>query len=714
MSNNTPIISLEDQIKGMRGSELKEYINYKYKHYKSSPEGCVDYIQECLYVGIPGRGYVPFELWDTQRKMIIDIVSCMFDNSKDMYVLLGSRQCGKTTCTTAICDWLTTFYQKYNIVLIHLDDTRGKGQCEEFRKMREEKTRLMYLPTKKNALTHQIFQNDSSFRLQSAQKSKSGKDADSGRGLSVNLLWVDEAGGVDLDKLESSIFPTTSTTFIFCKEHKIPHIILLSGTANGRVGIGKRFYELWKKVEPPKNLTNPSMGGYLLYWKDIPGKDSAWYDSWSQILPPRKLHQEVDCVFLGTESALFTDDQIVNIQTYSNKLSNDTPTNYSFTCPSGYIARGTFYDTLKANNNYLIGIDMAKGRGQDYTAIEIIEYETLNQVFELRDNAIQHDDVVKLINNICLTLLNKQCNLCMSIEGNMTGSAVISDLIAMNAIYKMLIYRNTIGADISKSNQSQQVEYTSCKHGVEITAATRDLLINYIFAYVDKHLQSIRSKYLITEIESLQIDKDGRIEGVPHDDTVFALGHCLLMKFRGRPRNILNIFNSCNDIRTDPSYAQYIYLSLNNYDENKIKESLAYSDSLLYNRVGSIEGAIYGNVEGISTIVSSGSINQQLTIDMDAMSQMYAVNSVTLDANGHADTQSIENIRQSLMMQTKLIQERVRAHHEMNNNTLPTIPKVRRKNQKKEEEVHIYSNDYHGELSDMGADPMSGWIDYII
>ena len=86
MSNNTSIISLEDQIKGMHGSELKEYINYKYKHYKSSPEGCVDYIQECLYVGIPGRGYVPFELWDTQRKMIIDIVSCMFDNSKDIYI----------------------------------------------------------------------------------------------------------------------------------------------------------------------------------------------------------------------------------------------------------------------------------------------------------------------------------------------------------------------------------------------------------------------------------------------------------------------------------------------------------------------------------------------------------------------------------------------------------------------------------------------------
>ena len=131
----------------------------------------------------------------------------------------------------------TTFYQKYNTILIHIDDRRGSSQCGEFRKMREEKTKLMYLPTKKNMETWQVFSNDSSFRLQSAQKSKTNKDADTGRGLSVNLLWIDEAGGVDLEKIESSVFPTTSTTFMFCKENNIPHIILLSGTANGRVGI---------------------------------------------------------------------------------------------------------------------------------------------------------------------------------------------------------------------------------------------------------------------------------------------------------------------------------------------------------------------------------------------------------------------------------------------------------------------------------------------
>lgn len=50
------IIPLDNQVKGMPKDELKDFIKEKYNHYKSSPQGCIDYIQECLY-GI-GRAHV--------------------------------------------------------------------------------------------------------------------------------------------------------------------------------------------------------------------------------------------------------------------------------------------------------------------------------------------------------------------------------------------------------------------------------------------------------------------------------------------------------------------------------------------------------------------------------------------------------------------------------------------------------------------------------
>jgi hypothetical protein len=123
-------------------------------------------------------------------EMIYDIVDCMFSKHKNMYILLGSRQCGKTTCVCAVADWLTTFYEKYNVVLIHIDDSRGQQQCNEFRDLRQMKSKAMFLPYKKKALTHQIFANNSSFRLQPTQKSKTTAASDTGRSLSANLLWI--------------------------------------------------------------------------------------------------------------------------------------------------------------------------------------------------------------------------------------------------------------------------------------------------------------------------------------------------------------------------------------------------------------------------------------------------------------------------------------------------------------------------------------------
>ena len=642
---------------------MADYIKNRFKHYKLSPEGCIDYIQECLYVSMPGLGYVPFNLWDTQKKMIDDIVSCMFDRNKDMYVLLGSRQCGKTTCSLALCDWLTTFFNKYNVVLIHVDDSRGKGTCEEFRKLRTQKCQYMFYKPIKNALTHQIFQNNSSFQLQSTQKSKTGKDVDTGRGLSVNLLWVDEAGSVDLEKLESSIFPTTSTTFMFCKQNNIPHIILLSGTANGRVGIGKKFYDLWCQVEPPKNINNKYMGGYRLFWKDIPGKDADWYASQAKILTPRKLHQEIDCIFYGTENSLFTDDQIVGIQKHSDDIKVIEP-NYKYVTPNGYISKGTFYSKLVRGKNYILGADIATGRSQDYTAIEIIDSETLEQIFEFKDNKIQNDDLVKTINNIVLTVITGGANLIMSIEANMTGTAVISDLKALNPIYKTLIYRNTISPDITKISYDQPIDYYKCDYGIPITkgeSGTRDLLINYVFKYIDSNISCIRSKELMQEIESLEIDKNGKVVGRPHDDTVFALGHCLLIKNRARKQNVFSIYRYCNDIRNDKESSQHMQLSLQNYDEDIIQDVLDITNNRSSNDV------LYGSSGLMSAVYALEDNNEdQYSLD-NQMKMMPFSNNITpiVDSSGNLNAQSFSMMREQLLQQSQLISSQVKQQLEL-------------------------------------------------
>ena len=444
------------------------------------------------------------------------------------------------------------------------------------------------------------------------------------------------------------------------------------------------------------------MGGYLLFWKDIPGKDQAWYDSWQQILSPRKLHQEIDCTFFGVETSLFTDDMIVKIQSHSNKIKPKN-TNYMYTCPSGYIARGTFFSTIKKNHNYLIGADIAKGRGQDYTVIEILDYENLNQVFELRDNHIQHDDFVKTLNNLCLTFIKNGANILISIESNMTGSAVINDLIAYNPMYKILIYKNTIGVDSNKtSSTNSMVPYFNCKYGVEITTGTRDLLINYIFNYIDKNIECINSKELINEIESLEIGRDGKIAGNPHDDTVFALGHCLLVKNRGRIQNILSIFNSNNDIRNDPTYRQQMQLSLANVSDDVINEITgANSDSLYYERVGLMETAAQMNPHNNVDNINESNIN--------ALQLLSGTNTLRMDYNGNIDRNSIDQMRQNLIAQTRLIQMQHTLPPIINNN----FSNNKKSKRKKTKEIHYYSDDSNNMFTN-DEDHAIDWIQHIM
>lgn len=211
----------------------------------------------------------------------------------------------------------------------------------------------------------------------------------------------------------------------------------------------------------------------------------------------------------------------------------------------------------------------------------------------------------------------------------------------------------------------------------------------------------------------MEINKDGRIEGVPHDDSVFALGHCLLLKFRGRIRNILSIFRSCEDIRNDPMYAQYIYLSLNNYDTKKIQSALDNNDNILYNRVGVIEGAIYNNPEGYGTITDSSNAD---VIDPETLNNFFTPTSIELDSNGQVDANSLATIRESLMVQTEAIKARVQQQHQEEASSF--MKKINKKVSKKissntEDEVHIFSNDYYGQFND-SKDPMDCWIGSVI
>ena len=340
----------------------------------------------------------------------------------------------------------------------------------------------------------------------------------------------------------------------------------------------------------------------------------------------------------------------------------------------------------------------------------------MHQVFERRDNKIQHDDLVKTINNVVLTFIISGANIVISIESNMTGTAIISDLIALNHIYKTLIYRNTIGPDISKPSYEQPLEYSKCDYGVSMTGGvngTRELLINYIFKHIDTNLAAIRSKEMMQEIESLEIDKNGKVEGHPHDDTIFALGHCLLIKYRARRQNLYSIFRYCNDIRLDKTTNEHMKLSLQNYDNEAIEEVLNMSGS----NSNTIAYGATGGLNDLAYLVNSQQSNfMQNDISIQLSNMPFAnIMQPIVNPTVPISTEMFSMIREQILQQSQAIANQVKQQKERdsllckkksnsNNIVDDLVQKITKKSKRKalKEETQIASNtaDYVSQTKD--------------
>lgn len=571
-------IRLSDQLKGMPKDEAKEYLRERLKFYRSGPEGCLSYIEENICLPRGDGIWVPIDVWGIQKRLVWDMIDFLFDMDREVFVLLGSRQCGKTTTMNIICDYLITMFGNYSVTLLHADAVRGGNCLNECKNIINNKCAITRFNSKINRSMLLVLKNSSRYQVIPTQKSSKKGSTDTGRSLTSKLLWLDEAAMIRLADLEASLWPITSQAFIACREFKIPFGIVMSSTANGRTGVGKRFYEFWKMAE--ENMGDDGISakgpisGFRLHYSQIPGKDENWVKNQKLKSSERDFNQEYDCVFLGGQESFFGDDIIKNIQQrveYLNSSDNlMKPDILRIVTSSGYICDAKLFKPIIANNSYIVGIDVSKGAGMDYHVAEVFDYNTLEQVIEIRDNKPTHTDFVDIVHYLIKNVIlcnNGRC--VIAIENNL-GYSLITDLFKIDSMYKSLIYRDTIGADFKAGKTSELTKYSELKWGIATSVLTRPMILDNIYRFVAGDLNNIYSVQLLNEIESLEV-KDGKIEGAVHDDMVFGLGMLLLLKDKGRISCINDILNSCEDFWITGLNGGVI-------DKNQPKESIVVSD----------------------------------------------------------------------------------------------------------------------------------------
>lgn len=90
-----------------------------------------------------------------------------------------------------------------------------------------------------------------------------------------------------------------------------------------------------------------------------------------------------------------------------------------------------FWKEPDPNKSYIVGVDVAEGMQQDFSTIQVIELETLEQIAEYRNNTVKENQLYDAIKYIITKLLNyveprtgKRPSVYWSFENNSAGAAL--------------------------------------------------------------------------------------------------------------------------------------------------------------------------------------------------------------------------------------------------------------------------------------------------
>ena len=174
-----------------------------------------------------------------------------------------------------------------------------------------------------------------------------------------------------------------------------------------------------------------------------------------------------------------------------------------------------YFATVMPDNNskYMVGIDTATAHGNDYSAIEVFDYDTYEQVaeglFKCKLETFANEYIPMIID-----LLPRKA---LCIERNNVGVSIIESL---EHKYRKSIVKNQI---TKKDDESL---------GIVSSGTIRNILIECIFNDINENRDYIYSPHYRMQASSLERKSSGKIEGYPNDDMLFARGFGLLVKNR--------------------------------------------------------------------------------------------------------------------------------------------------------------------------------------
>lgn len=348
------------------------------------------FIKTYVKIQHPVKGAIDFNLRPYQERMIDAYQGSRYT------VVLASRQIGKTEIAAAYLLWFAIFHFDKNVLIA---SNKNKNAMEIVHKIKfayESLPQWIKPGVLDDGWNKHSLGFDNGSRIISEATSEN-----SGRGMAISLLYLDEfafVAPVIQEEFWTSISPTLATG----------GNCIITSTPNGDMNI---FAHIWRGALVQSNGFKPVQ----VDWDEPPDRDEKFKEQQINLIGEHRWKQEYEVQFLSSDALLFDSRVLANRKEEMNNV------------PEPWLVREVkFWEEIKKQHTYLVGVDPATGSGQDYTAIVIFEFPSLNQVAEYRSNTMSPNEMYEVLKNILKYLEKNDTMVYFSIENNGVGEGLIS------------------------------------------------------------------------------------------------------------------------------------------------------------------------------------------------------------------------------------------------------------------------------------------------
>jgi hypothetical protein len=296
------------------------------------------------------KGLVPFKLYPYQEKMFQHFEDNRFS------IVLACRQSGKSISSVGYLLWYALFHPEKTIAVLANKGATAREMLARVTLMLENLP--FFLQPGCKALNKGSIEFSNNSRIIAAATSGS-----SIRGMSVNLLFLDEFAFVEnAAEFYTSTYPVVSSG----KDTKV----IITSTANG---IGNTYHKIWEGAVQKVNEYKP----FRVDWWDVPGRDDEWKKQTISNTSQLQFDQEFGNTFFGTGNTLIEGQVLLDLRARE---------------PAQVLEGGfmKIYEEPKLEHEYIMTVDVAQGRGQDYSTFTIFDVSVrpFKQVACYRNNTI--------------------------------------------------------------------------------------------------------------------------------------------------------------------------------------------------------------------------------------------------------------------------------------------------------------------------------------